>query len=145
MAPKTHPRQVDVLVVDSSVWIQLFRGDPETGPSMELERLLSAGSVRLVVPDLVLYEVLRGFEREVAHRRARVLMESLGIESTGGHDLALLASQHYRHLRSRGITVRSAIDVLIATFCIENDYMLLHQGRDFDAFAEHRGLRVWQH
>ena len=50
-----------------------------------------------------------------------------------------------RHLRANGITVRSAIDVLIATFCIENDYMLLHQDRDFDAFAEHRGLRVWLH
>ena len=133
-----------MLVVDSSVWIQLFRGDPSTAASLELERLLQAGSVRLVVPDLVLYEVLRGFEREASHRRARALMESLDIESTGGHDLALSASQHYRHLRARGITLRSAIDVLIATFCIENDYMLLHQDRDYDAFGAHRGLRVWQ-
>ena len=133
-----------MLVVDSSVWIQLFRGGPPTAASLELERLLAAGSVRLVVPDLVLYEVLRGFERESAHRRARVLMESVGIESTGGHKLALHASQHYRYLRARGITVRSAIDVLIGTFCIENDYLLLHQDRDFDAFAAHRGLRIWQ-
>lgn len=133
-----------MLVVDSSVWIQLFRGDPPTVPSQELERLLGVGSVRLVVPDLVLYEVLRGFEREASHRRARLLMESLDIESTGGHGLALAASRHYRALRSRGITVRSAIDVLIAAFCIEHDYLLLHQDRDFDAFAEHCGLRTWQ-
>lgn len=134
-----------MLVVDSSVWIQLFRGDPPTLPSLELERLLASGGVRLVVPDLVLYEVLRGFVPESTYRRARLLMESLDIEATGGHQLALLASQHHRYLRSKGITVRSAIDVLIATFCMENDYMLLHNDRDFDAFVQHRGLRIWQH
>ena len=41
--------------------------------------------------------------------------------------------------------MRSAIDVLVATFCIENDYALLHRDRDFDAFEELRGLRTWKH
>ena len=43
------------------------------------------------------------------------------------------------------MTVRSAVDVLIAAFCIENDYLLLHSDRDYDAMAMHRGLRVWGH
>ena len=43
------------------------------------------------------------------------------------------------------ITVRSGIDVLVASFCIERDYLLLHRDRDFDAFADLRGLRVWRH
>jgi predicted nucleic acid-binding protein len=41
--------------------------------------------------------------------------------------------------------VRSALDVLIATFCIERDYVLLHRDRDFHVFEQLRGLRGWQH
>ena len=44
-----------------------------------------------------------------------------------------------------GITVRSAIDVLLATFCIDRGYALLHADRDFDAFEALRGLRAWRH
>lgn len=133
-----------MVVVDSSVWIDFFTGRPSPGRA-ELRRLLHDGDVRLVVPDLVLYEVMRGFRDERDHRMAGRLFEELSVESCGGTPLALAAAQHYRTLRSRGITIRSAIDVLIATFCIENDYMLLHQDRDYDALAEHRGLRVWLH
>jgi predicted nucleic acid-binding protein len=72
-------------------------------------------------------------------------MESLSVEATGGAALALAAAQHYRSLRASGVTVRSALDVLIAAYCIEQDYALLHRDRDFDAFEELRGLRRWQH
>jgi len=131
-----------VLVVDSSVWIDFFADRP-TAACDELDRLLADGHTRLVVPDLVLYEVLRGFRHERAMRQARLLLQTLSIEACGGEDVALAAAEHYRHLRARGITVRSAIDVMVAAFCIENDYLLLHSDRDYDAIATHRGLRVW--
>lgn len=133
-----------MLVVDSSVWIDFFNDVVDDATDM-LAGLLSRGELRIVVPDLVLFEVLRGFRREAEHRQARRLMESLSVEATGGSDLALTAAQHYRSLRALGITVRSGIDVLIATFCIDRDYALLHRDRDFDAFEQHRGLRGWQH
>ena len=72
-------------------------------------------------------------------------MESLSIEDTGSAHLALAAAEHYRSLRRAGFTVRSAIDVLIASFCIEQGYSLLHNERDYDAFVELRGMRAWQH
>jgi predicted nucleic acid-binding protein len=133
-----------VLVVDSSVWIDFFNcaDHPAVG---SLEHLLDHGEVRLVVPDLVLFEVLRGFRHERDHRQARQLLESFDIEGTASHGLALAAAQHYRSLRSLGITVRSAVDVLVASFCIENDYALLHNDRDFHAFEQRRGLRAWVH
>jgi predicted nucleic acid-binding protein len=133
-----------VLVVDSSVWIDFFN-DADEPAAQVLEQLLDHGEVRLVVPDLVLFEVLRGFRHERDFRQARLLMETLSIEAIGGAELALTASQHYRGLRAQGITVRSAIDVLVATFCIERDYALLHRDRDFDAFEDLRGLRGWQY
>ena len=133
-----------MLVVDSSVWIDFFNGADRPAVGL-LQQLLDHGEVRIVVPDLVLFEVLRGFRHERDLRHARQLMETLDLESTGGAELALAAAQHYRALRSHGHTVRSSIDVLLATWCIENDYALLHRDTDFDAFESLRGLRVWRH
>ncbi len=132
-----------MLVVDSSVWIDFFNARPN--PAREvLRQLLFDGEVRLVVPDLVLYEVLRGFRLERDFRQARALLDGLGVEACGGEALALAAAQHYRGLRAIGITVRGSVDALIAAFCIENDYTLLHNDRDYFAYAEYRGLRVWR-
>lgn len=133
-----------MLVVDSSVWIDFFHAR-DSAARVELRRLLDDGHTRLVVPDLVLYEVLRGFRHERPMRQARLLLQTLSIEPCGGEDIALAAAGHYRHLRARGITVRSSIDVVVAAFCIERDYLLLHSDRDHDAIAAHRGLRVWGH
>ncbi len=131
-----------MLVVDSSVWIDFFGGaiTPAVGA---VETLLQRGEVRVVVPDLVLFEVLRGFRGEREQRSARSLMEGLDVEATGGAALALAATDHYRILRSQGFTVRGTVDVWVAAFCIEHDYFLLHRDRDFDAFERLRGLRVW--
>ena len=133
-----------MLVVDSSVWIDFFNG--EDAPTAELlGHLLDHGEVRIVVPDLVLFEVLRGFRHERDLRTARQLMQGLDLESAVDPELAVAAAEHYRQLRSRGHTVRCAVDALVAAFCIERDYALLHDDRDFDAFELHRGLRVWRH
>jgi len=93
----------------------------------------------------VLYEVLRGFRDERDYLQARALMQTLDVESTVDPALAVRAATHYRSLRAVGVTVRSAIDVLIAAFCIDRGYTLLHRDRNFDAFEDLRGLRAWRH
>lgn len=133
-----------MVVVDSGVWIDFFNG-ANTPQNQALRDLLTHGEATLVAPDLVLYEVLRGFRHERDYLQARQLMLSMTIEPTGGESLAQHADQHYRSLRAVGITVRSAIDVLVATFCISRGDALLHRDRDFDAFEELRGLRALRH
>ena len=133
-----------MVVVDSSVWIDFFNATPNPARD-SLRRLLAEGEVEVIVPDLVLFEVLRGFRHERDHREALRLMEALSIEPTGGKALALAAAQHYRVLRSHGYTIRSPIDVLLASYCIENDCALLHSDRDFDVLESMRGLKVWRH
>lgn len=133
-----------MLVVDSGVWIDFFADEQQPVVGL-LAHLLERGEVRIVVPDLVLFEVLRGFREEGPHRPARRLMESMSVEDTGGAALAHAASGHYRALRAQGIAVRSSIDVLLAAYCIERDYSLLHRDRDFDSFESLRGLRGWRH
>ena len=133
-----------MVVADSSVWIDFFNA--QANPARDtLRHLLHEGDTRVVVPDLVLFEVLRGFRDEREQRQARTLMLSLDVEPVSNVNLCLQAAQHYRDLRKVGITVRSGIDVLVATFCIENDYLLLHRDRDFHAFEQRLGLRGWQH
>jgi hypothetical protein len=56
--------------------------------------------------------------------------------------LAMQAATNYRTLRSRGVTVRKTIDMLIGTFCIAHGHSLLHSGRDYDPMEQHLGLAV---
>jgi len=133
-----------MVVVDSGVWIDFFNGTG-TSECATLRELLSRGEATLVVPDLVLYEVLRGFRHERDYLQAETLMLSLNVESTGGQALAQRAATHYRSLRAQGFTVRNGIDVLLAAFCILRGYTLLHRDRDFNAFEALRGLRAWHH
>ena len=133
-----------MLVVDSSVWIDYFNGAASSARGT-LRRLLAGGETEIIVPDLVLYEVLRGFRDERQYLQAQQLLLTLTVQSTGGQALALRAAAHFRSLRAAGITVRSAIDVLLAAFCIERGYTLLHADRNFDAFASLRGLQAWRH
>lgn len=133
-----------MVVADSSVWIDFFNAQPNPARD-ELRRMLGEGAVRIVVPDLVLFEVLRGFRHERELRQAQALMGSLSIEAACSPELAMQAMAHYRSLRAAGVTPRDGIDVLVAAFCIERNYLLLHRDRDFTAFETHRGLRGWRH
>jgi predicted nucleic acid-binding protein len=133
-----------VILVDSSIWIDFFNGRP--GPLVDrLADLLQDGSAPLGMPDLVLFEVLRGFRHEQDFQAARRVLSALPVVEIGGEDGALRAAHHYRALRAAGVTVRSPIDVLLASYCIENDHALLHADRDFDAIESLRGLKVWRH
>jgi len=69
-------------------------------------------------------------------------MDGLEYRDFVGRDMAMAAAQNYRALRRQGITVRKTIDVLIATFCIENGFGLIHNDRDFNPKEQLLGLRV---
>ena len=130
-----------MIVVDSSVWIDFFNGQP-TSEADALSELL--GERPIVVGDLTMVEVLSGFRRDEDYRRARALLESCDFRPMVGRQVALAAANNTRHLRKMGVTVRKTIDVLIGTFCIVHHLPLLHCDRDFDALEEHLGLAVWR-
>jgi predicted nucleic acid-binding protein len=133
-----------MILVDSSVWIDFFNGRAGA-PVERLADLLADGSAPLGMADLVLFEVLRGFRHEQDFQAARRTLAALSVVEIGGEAEALRAAQHYRALRAAGVTIRSPIDVLLASYCIEHDHALLHADRDFDALESLRGLKVWRH
>jgi predicted nucleic acid-binding protein len=127
-----------VILVDSSVWIDSFRDEPT--PQVGLLRGLEMEGI--IVADLVLLEVLRGVpsDREAKLHESR--FRQIGVRTISSPDTAVAGASNYRKLRRRGITIRSVIDVLIATYCIEHNHQLLHDDRDFDHFERHFGLQV---
>ena len=128
-----------MILVDSSVWIDYFKG-AATAQTDELDRLL--GQEPLAIGDLILTEVLQGFDTERDFNAARRMLTSLTVVELGGREIAVQAARNFRALRKLGVTVRKTINTAIATRCIESGYELLHDDRDFDAFARHLGLRV---
>jgi len=127
-----------VILVDSSVWIDYFRGHA-TPQTDRLDALLD--SEIILIGDLILAEVLQGFVTDRAFNQVRRLLAPLQVADIGGRDVAIQAARNYRLLRSRGITVRKTIDTLIATRCIADNLALLYSDRDFDPFVAHLGLR----
>ena len=127
-----------MILVDSSVWIDYFRGRP-TREAAQLDALLGAEPV--AIGDLMLAEVLQGFVEEKAFRRALSLFEPIPVVEIGSRAVAVQAARHFRALRARGVTVRKTIDTLIATRCIQDGLPLLFSDRDFEPFVEHLGLR----
>ncbi len=126
-------------LVDSSVWIDFFNGRDSP------EALHFKGNLRrerFLVADLVLLEVLQGFRSDLEFERARDAMLKFQVVSLGSRQAAIRSAQNYRRLRAQGVTVRSAIDCLIASFCIANDCRLLHSDRDYSYFEKHLGLNV---
>jgi len=52
------------------------------------------------------------------------------------------AAQLFRTLRGRGVTVRGAVDCVIAQVCLDLDVPLLSPDRDFKEIARHTALRL---
>ncbi|MDE8654661.1 type II toxin-antitoxin system VapC family toxin [Novosphingobium album (ex Liu et al. 2023)] len=126
-----------MILVDSSVWIDFFRGTA----SPQAERLdVLLGKEPLLIGDLILAEVLQGFTSERDFNHAHRLLGSLDLIEIGGRDIAVQAARNFRTLRSLGVTIRKTVDTFIATRCIEDGLSLLHCDRDFAPFAEHLGL-----
>ncbi len=128
-----------MILVDSSVWIDYFNG-LATRQTNRLDELL--GSDLLLTGDIILVEVLQGFRDDRDFRRAKRALDALEFRAMLGRDIALNSAANYRALRAQGVTVRKTIDMLIATFCIENGHELLHADRDFDPIEQHLGLRT---
>lgn len=128
-----------MIVVDSSVWIAHLR-DLATEPVRKLRTL--GDLALLLVGDLILLAVLQGARSPADAMILERQMRRFEIVSMLSPDLAVEAAANYRLLRSRGVTPRKTVDLIIGTFCIEHGHTLLHNDRDFEPMRTHLGLQV---
>jgi len=130
-----------VIVVDSSVWIANLRGIDNVA-SVKLRALADQDDDQVLVGDLILLEVLQGARDETHAARVERDLRRFPIAPMLNDGLAVYAAHNYRQLRTRGITVRKMIDIIIGTFCVAGGRALLHDDRDFEPMARYPGLRV---
>jgi predicted nucleic acid-binding protein len=128
-----------MIFVDSSVLIDYFNGK-ENWQVEKLDEML--GKEVLVLGDYVLVEVLQGFKSDKDYSIAQNVLSSFPCFSICGEEIAIKSANNYRILRKKGITVRKTIDVIIGTFCLENDFILLHNDKDFFPLERHLGLKT---
>jgi predicted nucleic acid-binding protein len=126
-----------VVLVDTSVWIDVFRKPSK----VQLEEIVEFDSIITCLP--VIQEVLQGFDSEHAFLRARQSMLAFPIvESPVRRDVFLQAADLYRSARRAGYTIRSTVDCLIGACAIRNQLEVLHLDRDFDVIAKIAPLKV---
>jgi predicted nucleic acid-binding protein len=125
------------LVADTGVWIDFYRNSTSLQANI-LEDAIRKD--RVLVPDLVLAEVLRGVASDKAATAVERQFEDFTLVQITSKPLAITAARNYRYLRSVGVTVRGTIDMLIGTWCIENKVPLLHNDRDYASMEKHLGL-----
>jgi hypothetical protein len=121
------------------VWIELFNN--ANGPAVQRLRELTLVEP-LLIGDLILCEVLQGFRSASSASLVERSLARYECVTLCGPELAVKAAANYRFLRTRGITIRKTIDVIIGTFCIERGHVLLHSDRDFEPMERLLGLRT---
>lgn len=126
-----------MIIVDTSVWIDYLNGQ-ENAYTDTLDDALIQGTV--AIGDVIFLEILQGIRNDKDYQKARNRLAKLDRYEMFGHFMVEKSAENYRTLRKKGITVRSTIDVIIATFCIENRLPLLFNDRDYIPFVDYLNL-----
>ena len=134
---KTHI----MMIVDSNTWADFFNGT-ETPYVQRLDIALDKEEDLGVVP-IIITEVLQGFRSDTGFRRARQVLVSLPIIHPAV-ECHVRAAAMFRSLRRKGITVRGAVDCVIAQACLDSQAELLSPDVDFEYISRHTKLRLWR-
>ena len=130
-----------MIVVDSNTWADFFNGTA-TPHTSRLDEALAAEEDLAVVP-IIVTEVLQGFSTDTGFSSARRVLVALPViqPTLESH---VRAARLYRSLRGKGVTVRGAVDCVIAQVCLDTQAQLLSPDSDFEQIAGHTRLRLWR-
>jgi predicted nucleic acid-binding protein len=122
------------VLVDTSAWVDFLNGHPS--PEASATARLIREEADVVTCGVIAAEILQGLRRPGT--RAEIEAHLLDMEwlTPREPETYLEAARVYRELRSRGITIRSTIDCLIATLAAEHDVLLLSRDRDLRLIVE---------
>lgn len=129
-----------MILADTSVWVDFFASRDTTQVARLREAVINR---ELLMGDLILVELLQGLRRDSVRHEVERKLAPIRCEVLCGPRLAPIAAANYRRLREKGITIRGIVDVIVATWCIENRVQLLHSDRDYDHLAQLLDLPVW--
>ena len=130
-----------MIIVDSNTWADFFNG-AESPHVQRLDVALEEEEDLAVIP-IIITEVLQGFRTDTGFQRARQVLVSLSVVYPTV-DCHVRAARLFRSLRGKGITVRGAVDCIIAQTCLDTTAELLSPDCDFEYIAQHTPLRLWR-
>jgi hypothetical protein len=125
-----------VILVDTSIWIELLSRRP--GQSIAERDVLQFATCAPIAQEVL--QGLRPGGRSDDFRDAFLALPVLSDPVPLA--LFLSAADIYRQGRSKGFTIRSSVDCLIAAIAIENGVPVWHHDRDFGAIARYTALQV---
>jgi predicted nucleic acid-binding protein len=130
------------VIVDTSVWIDFFKGlfIPPVNALLEIMEIKAA----VVVPPIIMQEVLQGITEKKMVDTVESFFFGFEFINYDSYEAAFGAADLYRKLRSKGITVRSSNDALIAWLCINFNLPVLHKDRDFNNIAKYTSLKIYK-
>jgi predicted nucleic acid-binding protein len=129
-----------LIIVDTSVWIEFFRGTEAW--QVEYLAQLIADDEPVALTDVVLTEILQGVRDDRQARRLERRLAAFGVLRLEQLDDFRRAAALYRKARARGFTIRRTLDCLIASLCIRESAGILHSDTDFDHLAACTTLEV---
>jgi predicted nucleic acid-binding protein len=130
---------MDIILVDTSVWVNFFKGYPTNG-SLYLQKILA--STLIATCPTIVQEVLQGIKTDKDFTKTVGVFDELLQLRDEAYQLSIDAATIYRRLRNDGITMRKPNDCLIAAYAIKNKITLLHEDKDFDFIASKSDLKV---
>jgi predicted nucleic acid-binding protein len=120
-----------MLLIDTSVWIKLFR-NPDGDFKQTLIEAVDGKDYYL--SRFTQTELLQGSRNEREWTELNSYLSTQDYIDPGVQSWSHAARIYYE-LRRQGTTVRNTIDCLIAASAIEHDLLLLHNDRVFEAIA----------
>ena len=130
-----------MILADTSIWIDYFNGIDNQETDL-LDSALNDGTIAM--GDLIFLEILQGFRDDKEFNRAKKTLATLDQYELFGAHMVDKCAYNYRFLRKKGITIRKTIDLIIATFCLENKIRLLFSDKDYIPFVEFLKLKRYQ-
>jgi len=128
-----------LILVDTTVWIDYFAGKKTS--QVEILKGAIQNSDDLCVCGLVLTETLQGIRHDNQFNKVKTLLENL-IYLPITKETFIQSASVYRSIRKHGKTIRSPIDCLIASLCIEHEVNLLHNDKDYTVIAQYTNLKT---
>ena len=126
-------------LVDTSVWINYFHG--KRCSQSDLLTALVSENKDICICGLILTEILQGIKSDSEFDNVNKLLSELIYLPITKHSF-IQAATIYRSIRKHGQTIRSPIDCIISSICIEHEVPILHDDRDFEIIAKHSKLKI---
>jgi predicted nucleic acid-binding protein len=125
------------VLVDSTVWIDFFRGK-ETLQTEKPARCIGNDD-DVCICGFILTEVLQGIRDEKEHLAVKKHFENL-LYLEADRSTFELGASIYRELRRKGSTIRNSMDCLIAAIVLQQGVHFLENDRDYESIDRHYPL-----